>query len=95
MCVIKQMYKLHVCRYITSVYPSLRYSHCFFGLFSLHHWFSIDSTPEFGCFGLNGPLRHYFSLYRALPLLKQKLLNKQYIGMYVKLENSDAKHSKM
>ena len=29
------MYKLHVCRYITSVYPSLRYSLCFFGLFFL------------------------------------------------------------
>ena len=40
------MYKLHVCRYTTSVYPLLRYSLCFFGLFSLHHWFTIHSTPE-------------------------------------------------
>ena len=40
------MYKLYVCRYITSVYPLLRYSLCFFGLFSLHHWLTIPSTPE-------------------------------------------------
>ena len=34
-CFLKRMYKLHVCRYITSVYPSLRYSLCFSDVFFL------------------------------------------------------------
>ena len=75
MCFILQMYKLQVCRYITSVYPSLRYSHCFFGLFSLHHWFTIDSTPE--------------------TKIVEQTIYFVFMCMYVKLVNSDAKHSKM
>ena len=52
------------------------YSYCFFGLFSLHHWFTIDSIPE-------------------TKIVEQTIYLYLYVCMYVKLVNSDAKHSKM
>ena len=75
MCFIQQMYKPHACHYITSVHPLLRYILCFFGLFSLHHWFTIHSNPE---------TKHC-----------SKNTTYVFICMYVKLVNSDAKHSKI